>query len=91
MLNSLNDSEKVETEALKKQADKVDNCEKGAIIAIITKEYKIKVNAMIFKINILNLIHKFPRLVKSSVTLGFLKIYFKDVKKDFEKNSNELS
>ena len=55
----------------------------------MVQKFNFTQNSMIFKINIVNLIEKCPRLVKSSVTLGFLKIYFKDIKKDFEENSNK--
>ena len=55
----------------------------------MVQKFNFTQNSMIFKINIVNLIEKCPRLVKSSVKLGFLKIYFKDIKKDFEENSNK--
>ena len=56
----------------------------------MVQKFNFTQNTMIFKISIVNLIDKCPRLVKPSVTLGFLKIYFKDIKKDFEENSNKL-
>ena len=56
----------------------------------MVQKFNFTQNTMIFKISIVNLIDKCPRLVKSLVTLGFLKIYFKDIKKDFEENSNKL-
>ena len=45
---------------------------------------------MIFKINIVNLTDKYPRLIKSSVILGFLKNYYKDMKEIRDKNSTEF-
>ena len=41
----------------------------------LVSEFKLHKSTIIFKINILNLIDKHPKLVKSSVTLGFLKNY----------------
>ena len=38
-------------------------------------------NTIIFKINVFKLIDKYPKLMKSSVALTFLKNYFKDMKK----------
>ena len=44
------------------------------------KEFKVHKNTIIFKINIFKLIDKHPNLMKSSITLGFLKNYFKHIK-----------
>ena len=63
--------------------------QKDKFVTMVQK-FNFTQSTMIFKINIVNLIDKCPRLVKSLVTLGFLKIYFKDIKKDFEENSNKL-
>ena len=41
---------------------------------------KIRKSAIIFKINLFKLIEKHPKLMKSSVTLTFLKNYFKYIK-----------
>ena len=41
-------------------------------------------------INVFKLIEKYPKLMKSSVTLTFLKNYLKDIKKDCEENSSEF-
>ena len=43
-------------------------------------DFKVHNSTIIFKINILKLIDKYPKLMKSSVTLSFLKNYFKDIK-----------
>ena len=45
---------------------------------------------MIFKINIVKLIDKYSKLMKSSVTLRFLENYYKDIKETCNENSNEF-
>ena len=45
---------------------------------------------MIFKINIDKLIDKYPKLMMSSVTLGFKKSYFKDITEICNENPNEF-
>ena len=45
---------------------------------------------MVFKINIVKLIDKYSKLMKSSVTLRFLENYYKDVKETCNENSNEF-
>ena len=46
------------------------------------KAFKFKVHKtiLIFKINIFKLCKKYPKLLKSSIELGFLKNYYKDIK-----------
>ena len=44
----------------------------------------------IFKINIFKLADKHPKLMKSSIGLGFLKNYCKDIKQICKKNSKEF-
>ena len=51
---------------------------------------KIHKSAIIFKINCFKLIEKHPQLKKSSVTLTFLKNYFKDIKEICEENSSDF-
>ena len=53
---------------------------------------KLKINksTIVFKINVLELIEKYPKLMKSSVTLTFLKNYFKDIKQICKENSSEF-
>ena len=46
----------------------------------LVKEFKVHKTAMIFKINIVKLTDKYPRPMKLSVTLEYLKMYFKDIK-----------
>ena len=55
--------------------------EKGKFMKLV-KEFK---TTMIFKINIVKLIDKHPKLMKSSVTLGFLK----NCRKNIEQICNE--
>ena len=43
-----------------------------------------------FKINVFKLIKKHLKLMKSSVTLTFLKNYFKDIKQVCEENPSEF-
>ena len=47
-------------------------------------------STIVFKINLLKLIEKHPKLSKSSVTLTFLKNYFKDIKQICKENSSEF-
>ena len=44
-----------------------------------------------FKINIYKLCKKFPKLMKSSIGLGFLKNYYKDIKDICHENEQEFS
>ena len=47
---------------------------------LVVNEFKVHKSIIIFKINIAKLIDKHPILMKSFMTLGFLKNYFKDIK-----------
>ena len=51
---------------------------------------KIHKSTILFKINVFKLIEKYPKLMRSSVTLTFLKNYLKDIKKVCEENSSEF-
>ena len=53
------------------------------------KSFK-KWSTIIFKINIFKLIEKYPKLMRSSVTLIFLKNYLKDIKKFCEDNLSDF-
>ena len=46
---------------------------------------------IIFKINIFKLCEKYPKLLKSSIGLGFLRNYFKDIKEVCSENAKEFS
>ena len=47
-------------------------------------------STIILKINVFKLIEKYPKLIKSSVTLTFLKNYLKDIKKICEDNLSDF-
>ena len=51
---------------------------------------KIHKSTIVFKINLFKLIEKHPKLMKSSVTLTFLKNYFKGIKQICKENSSEF-
>ena len=63
--------------------------EKEKFVQMIGK-LKIHKNTIIFKINLFKLTEKLPKLMKSSVTLTFLKNYFKYIKQISKKNSSEF-
>ena len=54
------------------------------------KEFDLHKTTMMFNINIVKLIDKYPKLMKSSVTLGCLKNYLKDIKQICNENPNEF-
>ena len=57
----------------------------------MVSKLKIHKSTIIFKKkNNFKLIEKHPKLIKSSVTLTFMKNYLKDIKKVCEKNSIEF-
>ena len=56
----------------------------------MVKKLKMYKNTIILKINLFKLIEKHPKLMKSSVTLTFLKNYFKYIKQISKKNSSEF-
>ena len=63
--------------------------EKEKFIQMVGK-LKIHKSTIVFKINLFKLIEKHPKLLKSSVTLTFLKNYFKDIKQICKENSSEF-
>ena len=63
--------------------------EKGKFIERVGK-LKIHKSTIVFKINVFKLLEKHPKLAKSSVTLTFLKNYFKEIKQICEENSSEF-
>ena len=56
----------------------------------LVNEFKVHKSTVIFKINIVKLIDKHPILMESSVTLGFLKNYYKDITQICNENPNEF-
>ena len=62
--------------------------EKKKFIQLVT-ELGIHKNTIIFRINFFKLCQKYPKLLKSSIGLGFFKDYHKDIKaicKEYEKD-----
>ena len=45
---------------------------------------------IIFKINVLKLVNKYPKLMKSSVALNFLKTYLKEINETYGEKSTEF-
>ena len=56
----------------------------------MASKLKIHKSTLIFNNNVFKLIEKHPKLTKSSVTLNFLKNYFKDTKQICNENSIEF-
>ena len=56
----------------------------------LVSELRIYKTAIIFRINIFKLCNKHPKLVKSSIGLGFFKNYHKDIKAICEENGKDL-
>ena len=56
----------------------------------LVNEFKIHKGTIIFKINIVKLVDKHSIMMKSSVTIGFLKNYYKDIKQICNENPNEF-
>ena len=63
--------------------------EKEKFMQMVGKS-KIHNSTIVFKINLFKLIEKHPKLLKSSVTLTFLKNCFKDIKQICKENSSEF-
>ena len=51
---------------------------------------KIHKSTIVFKISVFKLIEMYPKLMRSSVTLTFLKNYLKDIKKVCEENLSQF-
>ena len=56
----------------------------------MVKKLKIHKSTIIFKINVFKLIEKYPKLMRSSIILTFLKNYLKDIKKVCEDNLSDF-
>ena len=63
--------------------------EKEKFTQMVSK-LKIHKSTLIFKTNVFKLIEKYPKLMKSSVTLTFLKYYFKDINQICKGNLSEF-
>ena len=57
----------------------------------LVNEFKLHKSTIIFKINTFKLCEKYPKLMKSSIELGFLKNYYKDIKEICSENAKEFS
>ena len=64
--------------------------DKEKFIALVRK-LNIHKATIIFKINIYKLCEKYPKLLKSSIGLGFLKNYYKDIKENCCEKAQEFS
>ena len=63
--------------------------DKEKFITLIKLE--IHKTTIIFKINIFKLCERHPKLLKSSIGLGFLKTHFKDIREICTENAKESS
>ena len=56
----------------------------------LVERFKITKGAIIFKMNIVKLIDKYPKTIKSSITLNFLKSYYKDIQNICKENQDDF-
>ena len=56
----------------------------------LVEQFKISKGAIIFKMNIVKLVDKYPKMTTSSVTLNFLKSYCKDIKNIYKENQEDF-
>ena len=56
----------------------------------MAKKISVSKSTIIFKINVLKLFDKYPRLINSSVNLNFLKTYLKEIKEICSDNLTEF-
>ena len=57
----------------------------------LVEQFGINRSTIIFKINIVKLADKYPKMLASSVTLNFLKSYYKDIKEFVRKIQSYLA
>ena len=57
----------------------------------LINQFKVHKTTIAFKINIFKLCEKYPKLLESSIGLGFLKNYYKDIKEICSENAKEFS
>ena len=60
--------------------------EKENFIKLVA-DFGVHKGTIIFKINVFKLFNKYPKLKNSSVTLSFIKNYFKDIKEIYKGSS----
>ena len=58
--------------------------------AKLVNELRIRKATIIFKINVFKLCKKYPKLLKSSIGLGFFKNYHKDIKAICKENEEDF-
>ena len=57
----------------------------------LVKDFQVQKSTIIFKTNVFKVIEKFRGLKKSSLTLGFLKNYYKHIKNVLKENPSEFA
>ena len=60
--------------------------EKEKFIKLVA-DFGMHKGTIIFKINVFKLLNKYPKLKNSSITLSFIKNYFKDIKEICKRSS----
>ena len=93
----IQDPEKA-AEIIKRYEDIIKTKKKGIIrnykekekFAKLVSELGIHKTTIIFKINVFKLCKKYPKLLKSSIGLGFFKNYHKDIKAICEENEKDF-
>ena len=56
----------------------------------LVEQFKITKGKIIFKMNLVKLVDKYLKMMTSSVTLNFLKSYYKDIKKNCKRNHEDF-
>ena len=56
----------------------------------LVEQFKITKAKIIFKMNLVKLVDKYLKMMTSSVTLNFLKSYYKDIKKNCKRNHEDF-
>ena len=56
----------------------------------LINQFKVHKTTIPFSINIFKLREKYPKLLKGSIGLGFLKNYYKDIKEIFNENQKSF-
>ena len=69
-----------------KQGKIFKKCKDDTNFKNLVEEFGISKSTIIFKINIVKLVDKYKKMLTSSVTLNFLKSYFKDIKSICKEN-----
>ena len=56
----------------------------------LVEQFKITKGKIIFKMNLVKLVDNYLKMMTSSVTLNFLKSYYKDIKKNCKRNHEDF-